>query len=148
MVRATAWETWVSPTPTGPGRAGHRLLWATTVHREIGDRPGEGIAQSNLGCLRRLGPGRASDRLLRASTGYCREIGDRRGEEYVLGNLGNAHALLGQTVQAIGFYERALVIAREIGDQRGEGIHLGNLDVVHAVQGQSEIPLNFVRSGD
>jgi len=56
-----------------------------------------------------------------------REIGDRRGEGTALGSLGNAYSRLGETREAIEYYEQALAISREIGDRRGEGNRLGNL---------------------
>ncbi len=45
----------------------------------------------------------------------------------MLGNLGNLYSALGDTDQALQFYERQLSLAREIGYSRGEGAALINM---------------------
>ena len=61
----------------------------------------------------------------------------------VLGNLGLAYADLGEVEKAIGYHERALVIAREIGDRQGEGNALGNLGYAYARLGEVEKTIRF-----
>ncbi len=61
----------------------------------------------------------------------AREIGNRRIERIALGNLGCAHAALGDSRQAITFYDHDLAIARKIGDRRGEGTALWNSAMAH-----------------
>ncbi len=46
-------------------------------------------------------------------------------------------------MQAIGFYEQALVIAKETGDCRGEGSALNNLGIAWATLGATENAVNF-----
>jgi tetratricopeptide (TPR) repeat protein len=54
----------------------------------------------------------------KAALSACREVGDRRGEARALGNLGMAYNEMGQIRRAIGYFEKALVVATESGDRR------------------------------
>jgi tetratricopeptide (TPR) repeat protein len=49
----------------------------------------------------------------------------------VVGNLGIAYRGLGQVEEAIGAYERALVIDRELVDRRGEAFDSWNLGLLY-----------------
>ena len=71
------------------------------------------------------------------------ELHDHRAEANALGNLGNAYADLGETRNAIEFYEKALAIDREIGDRRGEGNDLGNLGIAYADLGETRKAIEF-----
>lgn len=64
------------------------------------------------------------------------EIGDREGEARALGNLGDAHTVLGEVRQAIGFYEQRLEIAREVGDRGSQAIMLDSLGTAHSSLGE------------
>jgi len=109
------------------------------LHREIGDRRGEGNDLGNLGsAYAALGDARKAIEFYEKALIIDREIGDRRGEGNALGNLGLAYADLGDARKAIEFYEQYLSIAREIGDRRGEGNALGNLGLAYADLGQNE----------
>jgi hypothetical protein len=112
---------------------------ALMIHREIGNRGGEGRALGNLGnAYADLGQVEKAIGFYEQDLAIAREIGDRQGEGSALGNLGNAYADLGQVEKAIGFSEQRLAIAREIGDRRGEGNALGNLGFAYADLGQVE----------
>ena len=76
-----------------------------------------------------------------------RKIGDHWGEGAALGNLGNAHALLGETAEALGIYERRLVIARLTGDRSGEGSTLANLGNVLADLGETAEAIKYFHRG-
>jgi len=71
------------------------------------------------------------------------ELHDHRAEANALGNLGNAYADLGETRNAIEFYEKALAIDREIGDRRGEGNALRNLGNAYYQLGETRKAIEF-----
>jgi len=106
------------------------------IHREIGDRRGEGVTLGNLGNAY-LGLGDAP-----RAIGYyeqqlviTREIGNRDGEGSALDGLGVAYKRLGDARRAIGYYEQALIIRREIGDRQGEAFGCWNLGLLYEQQG-------------
>ena len=62
--------------------------------RQLGDRPGQALALSDLGDIRQLAgdyPGAARD--LQEALGICRDLGDRPGQALALTNLGNARRM-------------------------------------------------------
>ena len=61
----------------------------------------------------------------------------------ILGNLGAAFHTLGDTRNAITYYEQHLAIIREIGDIRAEGVNLGNLGLIHAALGDACKAIEF-----
>jgi tetratricopeptide (TPR) repeat protein len=91
---------------------------AWQLHREIGDRRGEGNDLGNLGnAYAALGDARKAIEFYEQALAIAREIGDRRNEGNAwLGNLGLAYAALGDARKAIEFYEKQLAIAP--GDRR------------------------------
>ncbi len=103
---------------------------ALAIHRETGDRRGEGQDLCGLGiAYARLGETRRAIEFYEQALAIAHEIGDRLNEGNALGNLGVAYAHLDETRRAIEFYEQQLVIVREIGDRRGEGHTLWNMSV-------------------
>jgi tetratricopeptide (TPR) repeat protein len=82
------------------------------LHREIGDRRGEGNDLGNLGnAYAALGDARKAIEFYEQALVIAREIGDRRNEGAWLGSLGLAYFALGDARKAIEFYEQALAIA-------------------------------------
>ena len=57
----------------------------------------------------------------------ARKFQDQRAESVALGHLGVSWSDMGDSREAIEYYEQALAIARSIGDRQAQGIHLGNL---------------------
>ncbi|MCP4698572.1 MAG: tetratricopeptide repeat protein, partial [Gammaproteobacteria bacterium] len=91
---------------------------ALAIHREIGDRRGEGRDLGNIGVVYgNLDQYKALEYYEQALV-IIREIGDRRNEGTNLGNIGNAYSNLGQYAKALEYYEQALAIGRKIGDRR------------------------------
>lgn len=117
---------------------------ALMIHREIGDRHGEGNALGNLGlAYADLGePGKAIWYYEQALV-IGQEIGDRAGESNSLGNLGSAYHRLGEVGKAIGYYKQALVVNRETGDRLGEGAALGNLGLAYADLSEFEKAIGY-----
>jgi tetratricopeptide (TPR) repeat protein len=114
------------------------------LHREIGDRRGEGADLGNLGeAYGNLGQVEKAIGYYEQCLVLHREIGDRHGEGIALLGLGNSYFRLGQVEKAIGCYEQRLVIAREIGDRRGEGTALANLGLTYAGLGQVEKAIGY-----
>ena len=135
-----------------PGRdtPGHRVLRAGAGHRPRDRRPpGRRAlpwatwAAPTPTWARPAGPSSTTSRRwpspARSATGAARATR--------LGNLGNAYADLGETRQAIEYYEQALAIAREIGDRRGEGSALGNLGIAYADLGEAAPGHRVLRAG-
>ena len=58
------------------------------------------------------------------------------GEEAALGNLGIAYFSLGEYVQALDHFEKALAISRDLDDRRGECMGLGNRGRVYEALGK------------
>jgi tetratricopeptide (TPR) repeat protein len=61
-----------------------------------------------------------------------------------LGNLGLAYADLGETDNAMVYYEQALDIARKIGDKRGEGNQLSNIGRAYADLGDTRKSIEYL----
>ncbi|HVT59581.1 MAG TPA: tetratricopeptide repeat protein [Thermoanaerobaculia bacterium] len=117
---------------------------ALLIHREIGNRRGEGSGLGNLGlAYAELGEVEKAIGYYEQALVISREIGNRRGEGNALGNLGLAYADLGEVEKAIGYYEQQLVIVREIGDRRGEGNALGNLGGAYYLLGEVEKAIGY-----
>ena len=77
------------------------------MHREIGDRRGEGNSLGNLGiAYRQLGEERRAIEYHEQALVISREIDDRRGEGADLGSLGTAYLALGEERRAIEHYEQ------------------------------------------
>jgi tetratricopeptide (TPR) repeat protein len=113
------------------------LNQALLIHRQTGNRHGEGTDLGTLG-LAYAGLGEVEKAIgyYEQALAIARAIGDRRGEANALGNLGGAyHRLGGEVKKAISYYERQLTIAREVRDRRGESTALGSLGLAYASYG-------------
>ena len=78
-----------------------RHATAVQAARQLGDRPGEALALSNLGDVRQLAgdyPGAARD--LQEALGICRDLGDRPGQALALTSLGNTQRHEPRTTRA------------------------------------------------
>ena len=101
---------------------------AAAIHRETGDRNGEGRALDDLGLA--LQEERRFEEAISAhqdAAAIYQETGDRNGEAAALGNLGNALHHMRRFEEAISAHQDAAAIYQETGDRNGEGIALGNL---------------------
>jgi tetratricopeptide (TPR) repeat protein len=76
--------------------------------------------------------------ILRIGLASALRIDDRAGEAWSLGSLGFACGNVGRSDEAVGFLQRALVIARECGDEWGEGILLTGLALTYKGGGRLE----------
>lgn len=105
---------------------------ALVIHRELGDRIGEGIALTNLG----VSCGRL-DRLQEAIEHYRTAIDilattdDRVTEGVALGNLGYALERSGRLDEALEQNLRHLELAKRIDDRAAQGVALGNVGSVY-----------------
>ena len=117
---------------------------ALNIHREIGDRRGEGWVLGNLASLHRdTGSPERARELYKTALAIHREVGNRRGEGSILGNLAIVHHDAGSPERARESHEAALAIHREVGNRRSEGIALGNLAIVHHDTGSPERAREF-----
>jgi tetratricopeptide (TPR) repeat protein len=98
------------------------------LHRETGQRWGEGLALASLG-LAYFGLERFEEAADHHQRGLAifREIGNRWLEALSLNNLGNAYRNLQRFEEAAEYHLRALAIFRELGNRWGEGRSLSNL---------------------
>jgi tetratricopeptide (TPR) repeat protein/transcriptional regulator with XRE-family HTH domain len=99
--------------------------------RQVGDRPGQAAALSNLGAVRcQMGDfGGATADLEEALASY-RVLGGRLGQANALCELGIVRSLADDYPGAARDLERALEIYRDLGDQLGQASALRNLGIV------------------
>jgi tetratricopeptide (TPR) repeat protein/transcriptional regulator with XRE-family HTH domain len=94
---------------------------AVQAARQIGDRPGQALALTSLGDVRRLTgdhPGAARD--LQEALGIYRDLGDRPGQAGALANLGNTRRVADDSPGAVRDLQEALSIYRDLGDRPGQ----------------------------
>ena len=104
---------------------------ALHLHRESGDRRGEGSALNNLALIANsLGDFERARRFHEQSLVIRRETGDRRGEAVTYNNLGLVCSDQADYVGARQYLEQALQIYGEVGDRDGEDGALLNLGLV------------------
>jgi tetratricopeptide (TPR) repeat protein/transcriptional regulator with XRE-family HTH domain len=98
---------------------------AVQAARQLADQPGQALALTNLGDVRRLAgdyPGAARD--LQEALGICRDLGDRRGQALALTRLGHTRLMTGDYPGAVRDLQEALGICRDLGDRRGQALAL------------------------
>ncbi len=98
---------------------------AVQAARQLGDQPGQALALTNLGDVRRLAgdyPGAVRD--LQEALGICRDLGDRPGQAVALTHLGYTRRLTGDFPGAVRDLQEALGICRDLGDRRGQALAL------------------------
>ena len=115
---------------------------ALAIHRQTGNRAGEGTALTSLGmtCA-------SLDRLpeaiehFEAAIGILAGIGDRVAVGVARGNLGFALERSGRYQEALEQNALHLRLARELEDRAAEGVALGNIGSVHQSLGRFESAL-------
>jgi len=113
-----------------------RQATAVQAARQLGDRPGQAHALTDLGDVRRLTgdyPGAARD--LQEALGICRDLGDRIGQAISLSSLGEVRRLTGDFPGATGDLQEALGIFRAIGARILHASALTQLGVVRRLTG-------------
>jgi tetratricopeptide (TPR) repeat protein/transcriptional regulator with XRE-family HTH domain len=94
---------------------------AVQAARQLGDRPGQALALTSLGDVRRLTgdhPGAARD--LQEALDIYRDLGDRPGQAGALANLGNTRRVADDSPGAVRDLQEALSIYRDLGDRPGQ----------------------------
>jgi tetratricopeptide (TPR) repeat protein/transcriptional regulator with XRE-family HTH domain len=105
-----------------------RQATAVQAARQLGDRPGQTHALTNLGDVRRLtGDYLGAARDLQEALGICRDLGDRPGQALALTHLGYTRRLTGDLPGAVRDLQEALGICRDLGDRRGQALALTRL---------------------
>ncbi|MBM7788031.1 tetratricopeptide repeat protein [Tenggerimyces flavus] len=117
---------------------------ALVVHRENGDRAGEGRAHGNLG-ITNAELGRTLEAIdhLEQAVSIHREVGNRLNEAIASGNLCHLFQLIGKYDDARAFGQHQLRVARELGHRVAEGVALGNLGNVERSEGRHELALDL-----
>jgi tetratricopeptide (TPR) repeat protein len=82
-------------------------------------------------------------RLARLRENLLGRLTDPRLKVYNLGHLGLAYYSMGQTEQAVKFYDKALTMACESGDRWNEGIWLGTMGSAYRVLGWTDQAIAF-----
>jgi tetratricopeptide (TPR) repeat protein/transcriptional regulator with XRE-family HTH domain len=109
---------------------------AVQTARQLGDRPGQAYALTNLGDVRHLTgdyPGALRD--LQEALGITQDLGDRLGRFNALTWLGAVRRLTGDYPGAVRDLQEALGICRDLGHQRGQAIALTYLGEVRRLTG-------------
>jgi tetratricopeptide (TPR) repeat protein/transcriptional regulator with XRE-family HTH domain len=102
-----------------------RHATAVQAARQLGDRPGQAGALTDLGdirCLTGDHPGAARD--LQEALGIYRDLADRPGQARALKPLGEVRQTLGDWPGAARDFQEALGISRNIGDRPGQALAL------------------------
>ncbi len=105
-----------------------RHATAVQAARQIGDRPGQALALTDLGDVRRLTgdyPGAVRD--LQEALGISRDLGYRPGQALALTNLGNTRQQTGDFPAAVRDLREALGICRDLGNRPGQALALTRL---------------------
>lgn len=115
---------------------------ALAIHRQTGNRAGEGTALTSLGMtcasLDRLP---AAIEHFEAAIGILAGIGDRVAVGVARGNLGYALERSGRYQEALEQNLLQLRLARDLEDRAAEGVALGNIGSVHQSLGRFESAL-------
>ncbi len=109
---------------------------AVQAARQLGDRPGQALALTDLGDVRRLTgdhPGAARD--LQEALGIHRGLGHRLGQARALGDLGHLRMVTSDYPGAVADHEEELAIYRDLGHRRGQASALDSLAAVRLVSG-------------
>jgi len=97
-----------------------RQATAVQAARQLGDRPGQAGALTDLGNVRHLsGDYRGAARDLEEALGILRDLGGRLGQARALTELGDARLAIGHYPGAARDLEEALDIFRDLGDRLG-----------------------------
>jgi tetratricopeptide (TPR) repeat protein/transcriptional regulator with XRE-family HTH domain len=110
---------------------------AVQAARQLGDQPGQALALTDLGDVRRLTgdcPGAVGD--LQEALGICRDLGDRRGQALALTHLGNTRQQTGDLPGATRDLQEAVGICWDLGNQPGQALALTYLGSVRLVTGE------------
>jgi CHAT domain-containing protein/Tfp pilus assembly protein PilF len=114
------------------------------IHREVGDRSGEGTTLNNLGAVYgNLGKYREALDYFQQALAIRREVSNRSREGTTLIGIGQVYGNLGEYQQALDYYQQALAIHREVGDRSGEGTTLNNLGAVYGNLGKYREALDY-----
>ena len=108
-----------------------RHATAVQAARQLGDRPGQAGALTDLGDARRMAgdyPGAARD--LQEALGIYRDLGDRVGQATALTSLGAVRRLTGDYPAAARNLQEALGVYRDLGDRNGQANALTFLGAV------------------
>jgi tetratricopeptide (TPR) repeat protein/transcriptional regulator with XRE-family HTH domain len=114
-----------------------RLAAAVQAARQLGDRPGQALALTNLGDIRQPTgdfPGAARD--LQEALDICRDLGDRPGQAHALTNLGNVRRLTGDFPGAARDLQEALDISGDLADRPGQAHALTWLGTTRLTTGE------------
>ncbi|HCP45561.1 MAG TPA: hypothetical protein DIU15_05945, partial [Deltaproteobacteria bacterium] len=114
-----------------------RIRQALAIHRQAGNRRGEGIAVGRLANIYRE-QGRIPESLehYHQALAIHREVGNRPFEGRVLGGIAWHHRQQGHYVEALNHYQQSLAIHREVGNRQSEGINFRNLALCYHDQGR------------
>ena len=101
---------------------------ALAIHREVGNRIGQGHVLHNLGnLLDQLGIPVESRAHHESALALYTDIGNLHGIGQVKASLGILNRHQGRMQESLEHYEAALAVHREMGDTRSEGMALGNM---------------------
>jgi tetratricopeptide (TPR) repeat protein len=105
-----------------------QLQQALAIHRELGNRQGEGYVVSLMAVVYRH-QGRIEEAVAanQQALALHRETGNRRGEGIIVGNLAILYGNQGRIEEALDANQQALVLFREASNRVGEAIIHGNI---------------------
>ncbi|MDM8564215.1 CHAT domain-containing protein [Candidatus Halobeggiatoa sp. HSG11] len=110
---------------------------ALEIHREIGNKLGEGASLGNIGSVyRELEQYQKALFNHQQALEINREIGHKHGEGVNLINIGNVYKNIGQYQKALSYSQQSLEIDREIGNKHGEAIDLDGIGIIYKKLGE------------
>ena len=107
--------------------AGGHLAESLRLAREIGDKPTLLFTLRQIANVGYRKDPEGSRRYLEESIRLAREIGDDQSEMNGLNSLANLAKHVGETDEAVGHYDKALILARRSGNRYTEAMVIGNL---------------------
>jgi tetratricopeptide (TPR) repeat protein len=115
------------------------------IHRQIGNKSGEGLPLLNIGNLY-YARGEYDNALLylQQSLIITKQIGDKKNEGVTLNNISQVYQDRGDLDTALGYLEQSLKISQQIGYKKSKGVTLNNISQIYQARGDFDTALGYL----